>query len=66
MRNLTRKMREAERREKAAIDYAKAVEAKRQALEKRFEKTDADYVKKFETSIQTGLEAAQKELACSN
>ena len=30
---LTRKMREAERREAAAIDYAKAVEEKRQALE---------------------------------
>jgi len=62
---LTRKMREAERREQAAIDYARAVEEKRQALEKRFEKTDADYVKKFETSIQTGLEAAQKELAAA-
>ena len=62
---LTRKMREAERREQAAIDYARGVEQKRQALEKRFEKTDADYVKKFETSIQTGLEAAQKELAAA-
>ncbi len=62
---LTRKMREAERREQAALDYAKGVEEKRQALEKRFQKTDADYVKKFETSIQTGLEAAQKELAAA-
>ena len=62
---LTRKMREAERREQAAVEYAQAVEEKRQALEKRFEKTDADYVKKFETSIQTGLEAAQKELAAA-
>ena len=62
---LTRKMREAERREQAAIDYAKGVEEKRIALEKRFEKTDADYVKKFETSISTGLEAAQKELAAA-
>ena len=62
---LTRKMREAERREQAATEYAKAVEAKRVALEKRFEKTDADYLKKFETSIQTGLEAAQQELAAA-
>ena len=62
---LTRKMREAERREQAATEYAKAVEAKRVALEKRFEKTDADYIKKFETSIQTGLEAAQQELAAA-
>ena len=62
---LTRKMREAERREQAALDYAKAVEEKRQALEKRFEKTDSDYIKKFETTISSGLEAAQKELAAA-
>ena len=42
---LTRKIREAERREQAAIDYAKAVEEKRRVLEKRFEKTDSDYIK---------------------
>ena len=34
-------MREAERREEAAIDYAKGVEEKRKELENRFEKTDA-------------------------
>jgi hypothetical protein len=62
---LTRKMREAERREQAAIDYAKGVEEKRVALEKRFEKTDSDYIKKFETTISSGLEAAQKELAAA-
>jgi len=60
---LTRKMREAERREQAALDYARGVEEKRQVLEKRFEKTDSEYVKKFETSISSGLESAQKELA---
>ena len=62
---LTRKMREAERREQAALDYAKAVEEKRQALEKKFEKTDSDYIKKFESTISSGLEAAQKELAAA-
>jgi hypothetical protein len=62
---LTRKMREAERREQAALDYAKGVEEKRQQLEKRFEKTDSDYIKKFETTISSGLEAAQKELAAA-
>jgi hypothetical protein len=62
---LTRKMREAERREKAALDYAKGVEEKRIALEKRFEKTDSDYIKKFESTISSGLEAAQKELAAA-
>jgi len=62
---LTRKMREAERREKAAIDYARAVEEKRKVLEERFEKTDSEYVKKFETSIKTALDSAQKELAAA-
>jgi len=62
---LTRKMREAERQRDAATEYAKSVEEKRLAMEKRFEKTDADYIKKFETSISTGLEAAQKELAAA-
>ena len=62
---LTRKMREAERQRDAATEYAKSVEQRRQALETRFEKTDADYLKKFETSINTGLEAAQKELAAA-
>ena len=62
---LTRKMREAERREQAAVEYAQAVEQKRALLEKRFEKTDSDYIKKFETTISSGLEAAQKELAAA-
>jgi len=62
---LTRKMREAERQRDAATEYAKSVEEKRKALETRFEKTDADYIKKFEASIATGLEAAQKELAAA-
>ena len=62
---LTRKMREAERREQAALEYAKGVEQSRQELESRFKKTDSDYLKKFETSIQTGLEAAQQELAAA-
>ena len=62
---LTRKMREAERREQAALDYAKGVEESRLKLEKKFKDTDSEYVKKFETSIQTGLEAAQQELAAA-
>ena len=62
---LTRKMREAERREKAALEYAKGVEEKRHQLESKFKKTDSDYIKKFETTISSGLEAAQKELSAA-
>jgi len=62
---LTRKMREAERREQAAIEYAKGVEESKKQLESKFKKTDSDYIKKFETTISSGLEAAQKELAAA-
>ena len=58
-------MRKAERQRDAATEYARSVEEKRKTLETRFQKTDADYLKKFETSINTGLEAAQKELAAA-
>ena len=60
---LTRKMREAERREQAAVEYAQAVEKKRQADQERFQKVDSDFTKKFEENIKTGMESAQKELA---
>jgi len=60
---LTRKMREAERREKAALDYAKAVEAKRQSAESKYSKVNEDYVKQFENRVKSGLDSAQKELA---
>jgi hypothetical protein len=62
---LTRKMREAERQRDAATDYARAVEQKRQILEKRFVKTDSDYMKKFESNVKIGLDSAQKELAAA-
>ena len=60
---LTRKMREAERREQAAVEYAQAVEKKRQSDQERFQKVDSDFTKKFEENIKTGMESAQKELA---
>ena len=62
---LTRKMREAERQRDAATDYARAVEENRQVLEKRFVKTDSDYMKKFESNVKIGLDSAQKELAAA-
>ena len=60
---LTRKMREAERQRDAATEYARAIEEKRKDVEKRFEKTDADYIKRFESSIKDGMDSAQKDLA---
>jgi len=60
---LTRKMREAERREQAATEYARAVEAKRKVAESKYEQINNDYVKQFDTRVTTGMESAQKELA---
>ena len=60
---LTRKMREAERREQAATEYAKAVEAKRKVIESKYEQINNDYVKQFDTRVTTGMDSAQNELA---
>jgi len=60
---LTRKMREAERREAAATEYAQALEYQRKNDQKTFKKMDTDYWSRFEKNVKTGMESAQKELA---
>ena len=60
---LTRKMREAERREAAAVEYASALEHKRKLDNERFQKIDSDYTKRFEENVKSGMDSAQKELA---
>jgi hypothetical protein len=60
---LTRKMREAERREAAATEYASSLEQQRKLDQDRFKKVDSDYTKKFEDNIKTGMDSAQNELA---
>jgi len=60
---LTRKMREAERREGAAVEYAQALEYQRKQDQSQFKKMDTDYWSRFEKNVKTGMESAQKELA---
>ena len=60
---LTRKMREAERKEAAALEYAAAVENKRKEDQLRFNKVDSDYTAKFEESVKSGMDMAQQKLA---
>ena len=60
---LTGKLREAQRRENAAIEYAGAVEKKRQLDNERFQRVDSDYTAKFEESVKTGIESAERELS---
>ena len=62
---LTRKMREAERREQAATEYAQALEYQRKEDQSRFKKMDSDYWSRFEKNVKTGMESAQKELAAA-
>ena len=60
---LTRKMREAERREAAALQYADSLEKKRKLDLERFNKVDSEYNTKFAESVKSGMEMAQQQLA---
>jgi len=56
-------MREAERREQAALDYAKKVQAEQESLKSRFTKLDTGYVSEMENRIKSSMEAAAAKLA---
>ena len=49
---LTKKMREAERREAAALEYAKKVQTEQENLKTRFSKLDTGYVTEMESRIK--------------
>ena len=60
---LTKKMREAERREEEALNYAKQVQQEAQQLKQRFSNLDSNYVNEYSTRVQTQMEQVEKELA---
>ena len=60
---LTRKMRDAERREQAALDYAKRVQVEQENLKSRFSKLDTGYVSEMENRIKSSMEAVAARLA---
>jgi len=60
---LTKKMREAERREEAATLYAKSVLEEQEKLKTRLSKIDTSYVSEMEGRIKSGMEAAVAKLA---
>ena len=60
---LTGKLREAQRRENAAVEYAAAVEKKRQVDQERFKQVDSDFTAKFEDNVKLGMDSAQRELS---
>jgi len=60
---LTKRMREAERREEAATLFAKSLQSKQKTYEQRLSKLDKGYVSEMETRIETSLEAAKAKLS---
>jgi hypothetical protein len=60
---LTKKMREAERREEAALQYAKKVQTEQELLKSKYSKLDIGYVSEMENRIKSSMEAAASKLA---
>ena len=59
---LTRKMREAERKEAAAVQYAQAVEKQRQLDLSKLNEVNTEYTTKLEENVTSAMESAQNEL----
>ena len=60
---LTKKMREAERRENEAVNYAKHVQAEANSLKQRMSSLDNSYVNEYTTRVETQLAQTEKEMA---
>jgi hypothetical protein len=59
---LTRKMREAERREQAALDYAQGLQKKYNDTQKKFQEVDDSYVKQYDARIDAEKDSVKKKL----
>lgn len=59
---LTKKMREAERREQAAIDYAKKIKAEADNLKGRLKTLDQGYVTEYSQRVDSELASAEASL----
>ena len=55
---MTYKIREAERREKEALEFAKKIKKEKDDLQGKFDKLDDGYVTEFSTRVKSELEAA--------
>ena len=60
---LTKKMREAERREQEALRYAQAIQNEAQSLKQRVSTLDTGYVTEYTNRINTEIQQAENELA---
>ena len=59
---MTYKIREAERREKEALEFAKKVKQEKDDLQGKFDKLDDGYVNEFSTRVKSELESAKVAL----
>ena len=59
---MTYKIREAERREKEALEFAKKVKKEKDELQGKFDKLDDGYVNEFSTRVKSELEKAKTDL----
>ena len=60
---LTKKMREAERREQEAIRYAQAVQSESGQLKQRMQSLDTNYVAEYTNRVSTQMQQAEAQLA---
>ena len=62
IKRMTFQIKEAERRERAAVEYAKGLKNKYETIEKKFEDTDTNYLKEYDARIDSEREKAKSEL----
>ena len=60
---LTKKMREAERRENEAVNYAKQVQQEAETLKSRMANLDNNYVKEYTNRVSTQMSQVEQEYA---
>jgi len=62
IKKLTFQIREAERREKAAMDYAKGLKDRYDSVEKKYDETDTNYLKEYDARIDSERDKAKNKL----
>ena len=62
IKKLTFQAKEAERRERAAVEYAKGLKNKYESAEKKFEESDTNYLNEYNARIDSDRDRAKAEL----
>ena len=62
IKKLTFQIKEAERRERAAVDYAKGLKSKYETAQNQFEETDTNYLKEYNARIDAERDKAKSAL----